>query len=240
MTLTCPESVPGRSPPVGPSRHALAGCQPLLLPVNLPALLPQALLQAIKAGLRVVAAHRFGEAEFAQLARRGVVDPEQRSPQGRPLTPRSYWDLAAVYRDKRRFASEGEAAEELRGLVDDAVRLRLVSDVPLGAFLSGGVDSSAVAAAMAQALPASQVHTFSMGFGVPSFDEVDTAKAVALDALATEYRQDREALLNAALDQYLALETWRREHIREGQRQARAGEFVPEAEVRAFLESEEE
>jgi asparagine synthase (glutamine-hydrolysing) len=99
--------------------------------------------------------------------------------EGKPLTPTSYWDLAAVYRNKRRFASEGEAAEELRALVDDAVRLRLVSDVPLGAFLSGGVDSSAVAAAMAQALPASQVHTFSMGFGVPSFDEVDAAKAVA-------------------------------------------------------------
>ncbi len=99
--------------------------------------------------------------------------------EGRPLTPRSYWDLAAVYRNKRRFGSQGEAAEELLALVDDAVRLRLVSDVPLGAFLSGGVDSSAVAAAMAQALPASQVHTFSMGFGIPSFDEVDTARAVA-------------------------------------------------------------
>ncbi|WP_295606875.1 asparagine synthase (glutamine-hydrolyzing), partial [uncultured Lamprocystis sp.] len=99
--------------------------------------------------------------------------------EGRPLTPRSYWDLAAVYRNKRRFVSQGEAAEELLALIDDAVRLRLVSDVPLGAFLSGGVDSSAVAAAMAQALPASQVHTFSMGFGIPSFDEVDTARAVA-------------------------------------------------------------
>ncbi len=99
--------------------------------------------------------------------------------EGRSLTPRPYWDLAAAYRHKRRFNSEAEAAEELLALVDDAVRLRLVSDVPLGAFLSGGVDSSAVAAAMAQALPSGQVHTFSMGFGVPSFDEVDTARAVA-------------------------------------------------------------
>lgn len=99
--------------------------------------------------------------------------------EGRPLTPRSYWDLAAAYRAKRRFASEAEAAEELLAMVDDAVRLRLVSDVPLGAFLSGGVDSSAVASAMAKALPPGQVHTFSMGFGVPSFDEVDSARAVA-------------------------------------------------------------
>lgn len=99
--------------------------------------------------------------------------------EGRPHSPSPYWDLASVYRNKRSFASEGEAAEALLALLDDAVRLRLVSDVPLGAFLSGGVDSSAVAASMAQALPARQVHSFSMGFGVPSFDEVDTARAVA-------------------------------------------------------------
>ncbi len=100
--------------------------------------------------------------------------------EGKALAPRSYWDLAAVYRAKRRFDSEQAAADELLALLDDATRLRLVSDVPLGAFLSGGVDSSAIAAAMARALPAAQVHTFSMGFGVPSFDEVDQARAVAL------------------------------------------------------------
>jgi asparagine synthase (glutamine-hydrolysing) len=99
--------------------------------------------------------------------------------EGQALAPKPYWDLAAVYRAKRRFASEQAAAEELLALLDDATRLRLVSDVPLGAFLSGGVDSSAIAAGMARALPAAQVHTFSMGFGVPSFDEVDQARAVA-------------------------------------------------------------
>ncbi len=99
--------------------------------------------------------------------------------EGTPLQPRGYWDLAAAYRAKRHFASERAAAEELLALLDDATRLRLVSDVPLGAFLSGGVDSSAIAAGMARSLPAAQVHTFSMGFGVPSFDEVDQARAVA-------------------------------------------------------------
>lgn len=98
---------------------------------------------------------------------------------GRPPVLRRYWDLAAVFRDKPRFFSEADAAEQLLSLMDDAVRMRLVSDVPLGAFLSGGVDSSAIAAAMARELPASQVHTFSMGFGEPSFDEVDSARAVA-------------------------------------------------------------
>jgi asparagine synthase (glutamine-hydrolysing) len=98
---------------------------------------------------------------------------------GRSPVLRRYWDLAAAFRDKTPFVSAADAAEQLLALMDDAVRIRLVSDVPLGAFLSGGVDSSAIAAAMARALPASQVHTFSMGFGEPSFDEVDSARAVA-------------------------------------------------------------
>ncbi len=90
-----------------------------------------------------------------------------------------YWDLASAFKNKRPFASEADAADQLRSLVDDAVALRLVSDVPLGAFLSGGVDSSAVVSSMARAVPPSQVHTFSIGFGVPSYDEVDAALAVA-------------------------------------------------------------
>lgn len=98
---------------------------------------------------------------------------------GKPVTMGRYWDLGAAFRDKRSFASEAAAAEELGELIDDCVRLRMVSDVPLGAFLSGGIDSSAVVSAMARLLPPGQVHTFSMGFGEPSFDEVDAARAVA-------------------------------------------------------------
>jgi asparagine synthase (glutamine-hydrolysing) len=99
--------------------------------------------------------------------------------QGQAQREESYWNLAGYFLDKRHFASEQAAADELRALVDDAVRLRLVADVPLGAFLSGGVDSSAVAASMARALPPGQVRTFSLGFGVPTFDEIDAARAVA-------------------------------------------------------------
>jgi asparagine synthase (glutamine-hydrolysing) len=70
-------------------------------------------------------------------------------------------------------------AEELRGLVFEAVRRRLVSDVPLGCFLSGGVDSSAVIAAASRYRPAGSLDTFTIGFTDPSFDESANARAVA-------------------------------------------------------------
>ena len=98
---------------------------------------------------------------------------------GKDLRVTPYWDLAAKFRDKRSFRSELEAAEELRNLVDDAVRLRLVSDVPLGAFLSGGVDSSTILASMLQQREPSSVYTFSSGFLEDSFDESHLAQALA-------------------------------------------------------------
>lgn len=90
-----------------------------------------------------------------------------------------YWDLAAKFREKRAFVSEEAAAEELRALIDDAVRLRLVSDVPLGAFLSGGVDSSTIVAAMTQTVSSERIFTFSSGFLEDSFDESPLAERLA-------------------------------------------------------------
>jgi len=71
-----------------------------------------------------------------------------------------------------------DAIAELRWRLAEAVRLRLVSDVPLGAFLSGGVDSSAVVLHMAEAMNR-PVRTFSVGFGAATFDERPFARQIA-------------------------------------------------------------
>ena len=98
---------------------------------------------------------------------------------GRPVRTWRYWDLAAHFRHKTTIRSEDEAAEALDALLTDAVRLRLVSDVPLGAFLSGGLDSSAIVASMNASRPSSSNHTYSIGFDEPSFSEAPEARAVS-------------------------------------------------------------
>ncbi|AMV36007.1 asparagine synthase (glutamine-hydrolyzing) [Planctomyces sp. SH-PL62] len=81
-----------------------------------------------------------------------------------------------------------EAAERFWGSFRDSVARHRRSDVPLGVFLSGGVDSSSVAAALCEVEPAATVHTFSIGFEDPSFDESAHARAVA-EFLGTDHHE---------------------------------------------------
>lgn len=82
-----------------------------------------------------------------------------------------------------------EWGEQLRHLLDAAVRRRLVADVPVGIFLSGGIDSSAVTALAARHVPAGRLKTFSIGFEEPSFDESAHARRVA-ELFGTDHHVD--------------------------------------------------
>ena len=98
---------------------------------------------------------------------------------------RRYWELD--YADSDMPATQEELAERLRDLIWEATRIRLMSEVPLGAFLSGGIDSSAVVAAMADQMPG-PVKTFSIGFPDADFDELRFARRVA-QRFATDHHE---------------------------------------------------
>ena len=95
---------------------------------------------------------------------------------GEPIpAPRSYWDVRFSLDNPM---SVGDACAELTERLRESVRLRMISDVPLGAFLSGGVDSSAVVATMA-GISGDPVSTCSIAFDDPAFNESEFAKMVA-------------------------------------------------------------
>lgn len=97
---------------------------------------------------------------------------------------KKYWDIPlADY--PIGFKTEDEYAEELRDILERAVRSRLVADVPVGVFLSGGIDSGVIAALAAKA--DRKIECFSIGFDEPSFDESSHAKSIA-KALGLNHR----------------------------------------------------
>jgi asparagine synthase (glutamine-hydrolysing) len=89
---------------------------------------------------------------------------------------KEYWELPLEREDERGIAA---ASERIAGRLEEAVRLRLVSDVPLGVFLSGGIDSSALAMLMRRVSP-EQVKAFTISFVNEAFDEAAQAKETAL------------------------------------------------------------
>jgi asparagine synthase (glutamine-hydrolysing) len=109
------------------------------------------------------------------LVERGKPTPE----------PREYWDVRFTGHSA---TSMSEAVEELQTRLRESVRLRLIAEVPLGAFLSGGVDSSAVVATMAS-LGDGPVNTCSMAFDDPRYDESRYAAMVA-ERYGTNHRVD--------------------------------------------------
>jgi len=100
------------------------------------------------------------------------------------LSPQAYWDISF---EKQAAPAVEDAAGELHSRLDEAVRMRLIADVPLGAFLSGGVDSSAIVSLMAGASD-DPVNTCAIGFTETAFDESDHARKVA-EIFATNHRE---------------------------------------------------
>lgn len=100
------------------------------------------------------------------------------------LTVEQYWDI----HPRETPGDEAACVEMLTDLIRDAVRLRLVSDVPLGALLSGGIDSSTVVAFMSEASPI-PVRTFSVGFDDQTYDELPYARAVAAHFCTDHYEE---------------------------------------------------
>src|SRR6478609_7848668 len=107
--------------------------------------------------------------------------------------------------EELRYGDEAELVEELRARLRDSVRAHLLSDVPVGVLLSGGVDSAALAALAAQETPEA-VHTFTIGFAERSFDERDDARLVA-QRYGTEHHEllvhpEPELLLRALAEAF--------------------------------------
>tara|TARA_R110000868_G_scaffold26487_12_gene101877 strand:+ start:345 stop:2216 length:1872 start_codon:yes stop_codon:yes gene_type:complete len=104
----------------------------------------------------------------------------------RSVDMKAYWRFEIVP-EAAPSQNMNELAEELEALLSRAVRARLESDVPLGIFLSGGVDSGAVLSLAADARPAAALKTFSMGFRETSYDESNFAEEVALHVGSTHH-----------------------------------------------------
>lgn len=117
--------------------------------------------------------------------------------------PRRYWAPPAPRREKAATSDSAQLAEEARALLRSAVRRRMVADVPIGAFLSGGVDSSAVTALMALERGA-PIKTFTIGFEHDAYDERVFARQVA-KLYGTEHH---EAVIDAHATEILADLIW--------------------------------
>ncbi len=95
-----------------------------------------------------------------------------------PWEQKSYWDLSHHFKNKLDIEFN-EAKTELLRLFDSSVALRMISDVPLGAFLSGGIDSSSIVASMQARARQNHIRTFTIGFKEKSYSEADEARSIS-------------------------------------------------------------
>ncbi len=117
-----------------------------------------------------------------------------------------YWDAPSPSPEVRGGEGFEAAAERFWDEFRDAVARHRRSDVPLGVFLSGGLDSSSVAAALCEIEPARSVHTFSIGFDDPSFDESTYFRSVA-GALGTDHHE-RKFSIQSLLELLPGVASW--------------------------------
>lgn len=101
------------------------------------------------------------------------------------LEKRKYWDIAESYNGEPYFFSEEEACERLEEKIIDSLKYRLVSDVPVGLFLSGGIDSSLIATLLQKNI-STPLKTFTIGFDEEKYNEAKWAAKLA-DYLGTEH-----------------------------------------------------
>ncbi len=101
---------------------------------------------------------------------------------------RPYWSAQEIVTESERITvNERETIKPFEDILMQCVQERMLSDVPLGAFLSGGIDSSAIVALMSK-LSESPIHTYTIGFDVPGYNEADQAREIA-DYLETKHQE---------------------------------------------------
>lgn len=108
-----------------------------------------------------------------------------------------YWDVTDFYLQEKFTKSENEILEDIEKILDDAIDLRMVSDVPVGVFLSGGYDSSLVASILA-IKQGKKINTFTIGFDDEKYNEAEHAKTIAeyLGTNHTEYYMKNSDMLD--------------------------------------------